>query len=137
MVSNMPIEHVRLSAKARDHLIALKRRTGIENWNILCRWALCYSLAEKSVPPETKIVADSNIEMTWRTFAGQHEELYWGLMRQRCATDGLDPTDDEAVGNQFRLHLHRGISYLVADRGIQSVGDLVHLAAPQEGEQPF
>ena len=123
----MPIEHVRLSMKARDHLIALKRRTGIENWNVLCRWALCYSLAEKSVPPETKIVTDSNIEMTWRTFAGQHEELYWGLMRQRCAMDGLDPTDDETVANQFRLHLHRGISYLMADRGIRSVGDMVRL----------
>ena len=106
-------------------------RGGIENWNILRRWALACSLAGKSTPPDARIVADSNIEMTWRTFAGQHEEIYWGLLRQRCAADGLDPADDDAVANQFRLRLHRGISWLAADKAIQSVGDLVRLAAPR------
>ena len=127
MVSNMPIEYVRLSAKARDQLIMLKRRTGIENWNTLCRWALCYSQAEKSTPPDTKIVADSNTEMTWRTFAGRHEELYWALARQRCLADGLDANDEHVVAAQFRLHLDRGISRLAADRDLKSVGDLVKL----------
>lgn len=123
----MSIEHIRLSARARDQLITLKRRTGIENWNILCRWALCVSLSTgigKPVP-DAKIPADSNIEMNWKTFAGQHDELYWALVKERCRTDELDPADAEVVAHQFRLHLHRGIQYLAANRNMQSIGDLI------------
>lgn len=124
----MPIEHIRLSAKARDHLITLKRRTGIDNWNILCRWGLCVSLATKGAPPTAKHPADSNIEMNWKTFAGQHDELYWALIRERCRKDGLDPADEEIVAQQIRLHLHRGIQYLAADRSMKTVSDLTGLA---------
>lgn len=48
------IETVRVSEKAKVQLITLKRRTGIQNWNVLCRWALCSSLAE-SLNPQAKI----------------------------------------------------------------------------------
>ena len=41
----MLIETVRVSAKARDELIRLKTKTRIENWNTLCRWAICHSLS--------------------------------------------------------------------------------------------
>ena len=41
----MFIETVRVSAKARDELIRLKTKTQIENWNTLCRWAICHSLS--------------------------------------------------------------------------------------------
>lgn len=121
----MPIENVTVSAKARDQLTALKRRTGIENWNVLCRWALCVSLTEATPPANAKHAADSNIEMAWKTFSGQYDELYWALIRQRCEKDGLDPADEDEVAHQFRLHLHRGIAYLAGDKDLQSIGDLV------------
>jgi DNA sulfur modification protein DndE len=57
----MSIDHIRLSKQAREQLIRLKRHTGIEHWNVLCRWAFCRSLAEPSVPPPAKIPADSNV----------------------------------------------------------------------------
>jgi len=74
------IETVRVSEKAKVQLITLKRRTGIQNWNVLCRWALCSSLAEKSEPPNEDIPSDSSIEMTWKTFTGGEEELYLALV---------------------------------------------------------
>ena len=52
----MAIEHIRLSQQARDQLITLKRRTGIAHWNVLCRWALCRSLAEPAPPPAVRLV---------------------------------------------------------------------------------
>ncbi|MBF0095613.1 MAG: DNA sulfur modification protein DndE, partial [Alphaproteobacteria bacterium] len=104
----MAIEHVKLSHQAREQLIRLKRHTGIEHWNVLCRWALCVSLAEPTVPPPVKIAADSNVEMSWRVFGGRYAELFTALVRQRCLKDGLD-VDEETVATQFRLHLHRGI----------------------------
>ena len=120
----MPIEHVRVSQQARDHLIKLKRWTGIQHWNVLCRWGLCVSLAEPTMPSPVKIVADSSIEMTWRVFGGPYGDIYLALLKERCHRDGLGTTD-EVLAIQFRLHLHRGIAYLAADRSIRHIADLV------------
>jgi DNA sulfur modification protein DndE len=121
------IDHVRLSQQAKDQLIKLKRVTGIEHWNILCRWALCVSLAEKSVPPSAKIPADSNVEMSWRVFAGRYADVYLALMKQRCLADKL-PINSENLARQFRLHLHRGIAYLAAKKNLRKIDDLIELA---------
>jgi len=105
----MMIETVRISEKGKQQLTQLKRKTGIDQWNILCRWALCTSLAEPSKPPKEEIPTDSNVQMTWKTFAGQHEIIYASLLRQRMIDDKL-PLED--TPQWFRVHLHRGISYL-------------------------
>lgn len=124
----MAIEHIRLSKQAREQLIRLKRYTGIEHWNVLCRWAFCRSLAEPSVPPPARIPSDSNVEMSWKVFGGRHQELYMALLKERCLHDGLG-IEDEVLAIQFRLHLHRGVAYLANDRQIrEGVGALVSYA---------
>jgi len=128
----MIVETIRLSQQAKDQLIKVKRNTGIEHWNVLCRWAFCLSLREPSVPPPAKIPADSNVEMTWRVFGGPHHELYGALLRERCLRDGL-PVDTETLVQQFRLHLHRGIAYLAGTRKLRSTRDLIALAVPDKG----
>ena len=100
------IETVKLSEKAKYQLITLKRRTGIQNWNVLCRWAFCLSLAEKSAPPQEDVVTDSSVEMTWKTFTGNQEALYIGLLLLRAKKDGIE-FDDQKISNYFKLHLHR------------------------------
>ncbi len=114
----MLIEHIRVSKQGREQLIRLKRYTGIEHWNVLCRWAFCRSLAEPSVPPPAKIPADSNVEMSWRVFGGRYHELYTALLKERCLGDGI-PLEEDLLAQQFRLHLHRGIAYLASDRTIR------------------
>jgi DNA sulfur modification protein DndE len=123
----MPIEHIRLSRAARDQLVTLKRRTKIMHWNVLCRWAFSRSLAEDAPPPAARVPADSNVEMTWKVFAGAHGDELWALLRQRCHADGL-PLDEETLATQFRLHLHRGIGYLVGDPQLTDVAGLVSIA---------
>ena len=119
----MTIEHFRLSQQARDQLLNLKRRTGLSNWNVLCRLGFCMSLSEASMPPNAEIPADSNVELTWRVFGGEYADVYMALLRDRCALDGADPDSDD-LGRQFRLHLHRGIGYLAGDRNIRNITDL-------------
>ena len=121
------IETVRVSEKAKIQLITLKRRTGIQNWNTLCRWAFCYSLAEKSDPPNEDIPSDSSIEMTWKTFTGGEEELYLGLIKLRASKAGVN-IEKESINKYFRLHLHRGISYLVGNPKMNKIEDLIRLA---------
>src|SRR5690242_18973313 len=98
----MAIENIRLSQTARDQLVTLKRRTGIATWNVLCRWAFCRSLVEPAPPPLLHLTLDSSVEMSWKVFAGEYADIYWGLLRFRCHKDGL-PLDDETLATQFRL----------------------------------
>ena len=105
------IETVKVSDKARQQLINIKKRTGIQNWNVICRWAFATSLAENSKVLDENIIATSPIEMTWKTFSGGHEKLYLALLLTKARRDNW-PTDQEAIQAYFKLHLHRGISYL-------------------------
>lgn len=124
----MALKQIRLASQAKDQLVRLKSRTGISQWNILCRWAFCISLAEETPPSPVDIPADSNVEMTWHVFGGENHEVYFALLKERCIVDGIDTTDDAAVNRQFRLHLHRGLGYLATPNRIRSVADLVGTA---------
>lgn len=123
----MSIESIRISQRAKDHLIKLKRNTGIKYWNELCRWGFCLSLSEPGVPPISKIPSDSNVEMSWSVFGGRYSDLYLSLLKMRLYQDGL-PLDEETIAQQFRLHLHRGISYLAGIQQLRTIGDLIRLA---------
>ena len=122
-----PIETVRLSEKAKIQLITMKRRTGIANWNVLCRWAFCLSINQPTRPPEEAIPSDSSVEMTWKTFTGGAENVYWGLLLVRAEEDAI-PQKKEALAHYFRLHLHRGISYLTGANGPTDLSQFIRLA---------
>lgn len=127
----MAIETVRINAQGKEQLSRLKRHTKIENWNVLCRWAFCTSLAESTVPPTKSLGAEDGVEMTWRVFGGRQHELYYALLKQRCRRDKF-PLDEHTLAEQFRLHLHRGLGYLAADRSIRSISQLLSKAIPEE-----
>jgi DNA sulfur modification protein DndE len=121
-----PIDRIRLSQTAKERLIKLKRITKIDNWNILCRWGFCRSLAEPSIPSPVPIPADSNVEMSWQVFGGEIADALLIALKQRVYNDGLE-TDKETLAQQFRLHLHRGIGYLAGDPNLKKIEDLIAL----------
>ncbi|MEM7555188.1 MAG: DNA sulfur modification protein DndE [Cyanobacteria bacterium P01_A01_bin.84] len=125
-----PIERIRISQTAKDQLTKLKRQTKIDQWNILCRWALCRSLSEPTQPSSTPINQYSNVEMTWRVFGGEIADMLLLALKQRCYNDGLG-TDKETLMTQFRLHLHRGIGYLAGDPNIKKIEDLIELSTKE------
>ena len=125
----LPIERIRLSQTAKDQLLKLRRNTKIDQWNILCRWAFCRSLAEPTPPSPVPIPTDSNVEMTWRVFGGEISDILLLALKQRCYNDGFS-TDKETLATQFRLHLHRGIGYLAGDPNIKKIEDLIQLSCP-------
>ena len=98
------IETVRLSDRARNQLITVKKRTGVANWNIICRWAFLLSLKDKSKPALEKIELNGAIEMTWRTFAGTNDKLFLALLMQRLKADGIT-LDKETVNDYFKTYL--------------------------------
>lgn len=130
----MIVKQVTLPNQSKDKLSRLKGKTGIQNWNVLCRWALCFSLSEKSVPSDFELAADSNVEMSWLTFAGENHEIYEALIRARCIEDSL-PTDEGTLAKYFKLHLNRGIAYLSGTNVIKSIDDLINLALSKSQEE--
>lgn len=127
----MIIKHFKLSQPEKERLIRMKARTGIQNWNILCRWALCWSLSEPSIPGGVDPLSDSNVEMDWSTFAGEYAEIYEALLRQRCIKDGLGD-DDSTIIKYFRLHLNRGINHYSTRDVLKGSKDLLRSVLSKE-----
>ena len=127
MAKSSIVDVVRVDERAKKQLTTLKRRTGIRNWNVLCRWALCVSLAEPSIPADQEIGALSNVEMSWTTFGGTSADIYAAIIRARCEVDGIPQTPD-ALAEQFRLHLHRGITHLVGNEDTKTLSGMIALA---------
>lgn len=124
------LDSVRLGKKAKTQLATLKRKTGIENWNILCRWAFAISIVEPTRARPINDPMDDGIEMAWRTFAGEYSSVYEGLLYLNCLDAGIEPTPSN-LAQQIRCHISRGIGYLAAAKEIRTIPDLVKLASSQ------
>jgi DNA sulfur modification protein DndE len=105
------IDRIRFTASARNQLITLKRKTGIEHYNVLCRHALCLSLANLNVLVEEEYNFNNGLEIDWRTLTGGNEALYLNLVLFRAARDGIN-LDEQNIRNYLTRHFHRGIAHL-------------------------
>lgn len=126
------IDRVRLSAQARNQLITLKRRTGIEHYNALGRHALCLSLAHPAMPTEEQHNTANGLEIDWRTFTGGHETLYLNLLIHRAIRDGIS-TDEVSLRNFLSLHIHRGLSFLISLDTAAGQESLAHHVVAKDG----
>lgn len=127
----MIIKQIKLSNAAKDKLSRLKGKTGIQNWNVLCRWAFCFSLKEGTIPTDIEINSDSNVEMSWLTFAGEYHELYEALIKEWCIENDLG-TDNDTIAKYFKLHLERGIGYLSGTNFVKDIKDLLDKSLSEE-----
>lgn len=117
---------IRISDQGKEQLIKLKRVTGIKQWNTLCRWALCLSLADETPPLVRVPRGTSNVEMSWRTFSGDLAPAFVALIRDRRRVDGaLEASELDLV----HIHIHRGLGHLAGTLttggGVESLGELV------------
>jgi DNA sulfur modification protein DndE len=104
-----PVERVKVSKRGKDILIKVKRNTGLQHWNEICRIALFRSLADGKKISKRSREKDSNIEMDWKTFAGCYEEEIRVLLMARAHSDDVFFCDD-GLAEYFRDHLERGIN---------------------------
>jgi DNA sulfur modification protein DndE len=108
------IERVRLTAAAKQQLSTLKRRTGIEHYNVIGRHALCASLANRSKVPSEALQFSGGLEIEWKTFAGDAEATLTNMLILRSLEDDGD-VSPAAIRKALHSHLHRGLGYLAAD----------------------
>lgn len=120
-----PTETVRISQQGRDQLIKLKRATGIEHWNTICRWALCVSLREPTLPVRSLAVnGEGGVEIAWRIFAGDMSEVLTALVHFRAIRDSVDVSDTATLNGYFRDHIHRGLGYLASGKDTSNLSEL-------------
>jgi DNA sulfur modification protein DndE len=115
-----PVETIRLGKQAKDQLMKIKRNTGIENWNIICRWALCVSLRETTPPPFVKSSTEDGVEMTWKVFSGEFADLYAALIGLPPAIGGGKGKSNETT-NLIHAHIHRGLGYLASGNDTRTI----------------
>jgi len=123
----MLIDNIRLGQQSRDQLIRLKRITGIDNWNVLCRWAFCLSIADQNAPPRTKISGDAAVDISWKTFAGEHVDIYAALLIERAHEENRT-ISRETLSELARIHVTRGIGFLTARRQMDGISDFLGIA---------
>ncbi len=133
----MSIKQIRLSAQAREQLIRLKTRTGITQWNILCRWAFCLTLQQATPPTPIEIPADSNVEMEWQVFGGETHELYMALLKEalRRGWAGHFGGSAGATVSTSPAPRHRLSRHAAHDRLDQRLGETCHAHGLSERPQ--
>ena len=75
------INTVTLNQNSKDRMSTIKRYTGIENWNTICRWAFCISMADKTTLPEIDRKGDIGVEMSWKIFAGDLGDVFLAMLQ--------------------------------------------------------
>lgn len=113
-------ETVRLTQPTKEHLLRLKRTTGIKHWNVLSRWAFCVSLTDQRPLAAADASPASNVEMTWKVFAGPHADAYGALLQADAERRSASPADLATV---LTAHIRRGAGLLVLE--VNSLSTLV------------
>jgi len=107
------IERVKLTAAAKQQLITLKKKTGIEHYNTICRHALVVSLSNPAPAPTENFHFANGLEIDWDVFAGGSGNVYLNLLLVRTAQEGY-PCTANHVRQTLSSHVHRGLSYLAS-----------------------
>lgn len=107
------IERVKLTASAKQQLITLKRRTGVEHYNTICRHALAVSLSNSAPAPAENLQFTNGLEIDWEVFSGGCGNTYLNLLILRTLQDSGE-CDVHQVRQTLTCHLHRGLSYLAS-----------------------
>lgn len=111
MTMKPPIERIKVSKQGKDILIKIKRHTGLQHWNEICRLAFCHSLANFGPPPKRNKLGESNIEIDWKTFSGNYDKELKAIFYLKANMDGIT-CNDSCYSEYFREHLERGISVI-------------------------
>jgi DNA sulfur modification protein DndE len=122
-----PCETLRLGKQSRDNLIKIKRVTGIEHWNIICRWALLVSLRESTRPVSPPETSEGGVEIAWKVFAGDFGDVLACLLQLRNHDDGKSNVD---LATSLRAHVTRGLGYLASGTETKTISDFMKRWSP-------
>ena len=129
-----PVESIRLTNSEKELLVRAKRKTSIDSWNVLCRWALLLGLSDNSIRIQRNPEKRDSVEIKWDTFAGKWSDAFSAaiyLQHQRQLADSPNTT----VFEFFHAKLEGGIRQLTKltnDKGLNAFDSLTGWPDPQK-----
>jgi DNA sulfur modification protein DndE len=106
-----PIDAVRLTASEKDLLSRIKRKTAVESWNVLCRWALAVGLSSNLKHLTRSPEKRDAVEIRWDTFAGRWSDAISASIR--VAHQKYSESDQGiSLGDFFQMVMARGVRIL-------------------------
>lgn len=118
---SIKLEALKTTTHIKNVLSSIKRVTGIEYWNVICRWALCISLKQKSLPRLVEEKLDG-VEIDYDVFVGKNNSIYTQLLINNLIKHNIEVTKSN-VYKYLYAHVNRGVSILY-NKKMKSIKDL-------------
>ena len=121
---SIKLEALKTTTHIKNVLSSIKRVTGIEYWNVICRWALCISLKQKSLPRLVEEKLDG-VEIDYDVFVGKNNSIYTQLLINNLIKHNIEITKSN-VYKYLYAHVNRGVSILY-NKKMKSIKDLLSI----------
>jgi len=111
---DLTIDILRTSSNVKSSLTRIKTITGISNWNIICRWALCLSLKQTSLPREVEEKLDG-VEIDYETLVGKNKSIYTQLLINNLVAHKVT-VDKKNLTKYLYAHVNRGVNIIYTNK---------------------
>ena len=111
---DLTIDILRTSSNVKSSLTRIKTITGISNWNIICRWALCLSLKQTSLPREVEEKLDG-VEIDYDTLVGKNKSIYTQLLINNLVVHNVS-VDKKNLTKYLYAHVNRGVNIIYTNK---------------------
>ena len=121
------LDTVRSTSNVKNTLVRLKQLTGIETWNVLCRWAFCLSIKQENLPREIEETLDG-VEIDYEIFAAKNKDIYTQLLVNNLLRFKIE-VNKRNLSKYLYAHINRGVNILYTNKmkNIDSLFNLVKL----------
>ena len=107
---DIKIETLRTTSNIKNILVRLKSITGVQYWNVVCRWGLCTSLKQSTLPRLVEEKLDG-VEIDYDIFVGKNKIIYTQLLLNNLKKHNVELTKDNTYKYLY-AHVNRGVSIL-------------------------
>tara|TARA_B100002051_G_C16648681_1_gene592729 strand:+ start:646 stop:1017 length:372 start_codon:yes stop_codon:yes gene_type:complete len=121
---DLTIDILRTSSNVKSSLTRIKTITGISNWNTICRWALCLSLKQTSLPREVEEKLDG-VEIDFDTLVGKNKSIYTQLLINNLVTHNV-VVDKKNLTKYLYAHVNRGVNIIYTNK-LKDISGLFNL----------
>ena len=123
---DVKIETLRTTTNVKNLLTRIKGVTGIQYWNVICRWGLCLSIKQSTLPRLIEEKLDG-IEIDYDVFVGKNKIIYTQLLINDLQKHKIEITK-ENLYKYLYAHVNRGVS-IIYNYKMKSISDLASLIA--------
>ena len=108
------LDTIRTTLGVKYTLNRLKQLTGIETWNVLCRWAFCLSIKQENLPREIEENLDG-LEIDYEVFVGKNKDIYTQLLINNLLKYKIE-INKRNLSKYLYAHINRGVNIMYSNK---------------------